>query len=62
MNLEPIIQSEVSQKGKNKYILIHIYGIGNGTDEIICGGVQQRHRYKEQFFGHDGEGKLGLDI
>ena len=40
MNLEPIIQSEVSQKGKNKYILIHIYGIGNGTDEIICGGVQ----------------------
>ena len=28
MNLEPIIQSEVSQKGKDKYhILIHIYGI-----------------------------------
>ena len=28
MNLEPIIQSEVSQKGKNKYhILTHIYGI-----------------------------------
>ena len=28
MNLEPIIQSEVSQKEKNKYcILIHIYGI-----------------------------------
>ena len=27
MNLEPIIQSEVSQKGKNKYILMHIYGI-----------------------------------
>ena len=28
MNLEPIIQSEVSQKEKEKYhILIHIYGI-----------------------------------
>ena len=28
MNLEPIIQSEVSQKEKNKYcILPHIYGI-----------------------------------
>ena len=28
MNLEPIIQSEVSQKQKDKYhILMHIYGI-----------------------------------
>ena len=28
MNLEPITQSEVSQKEKNKYhILTHIYGI-----------------------------------
>ena len=28
MNLEPIIYSEVSQKGKDKYhILMHIYGI-----------------------------------
>ena len=28
MDLEPIIQNEVSQKEKNKYhILIHIYGI-----------------------------------
>ena len=28
MNLEPIIQSEVSQKEKNKrHILVHIYGI-----------------------------------
>ena len=27
MNLEPIIQSEVSQKEKSKYILTHIYGI-----------------------------------
>ena len=28
MDLEPLIQSKVSQKGKNKYcILTHIYGI-----------------------------------
>ena len=28
MNLEPIIQSEVSQKEKNQYcLLMHIYGI-----------------------------------
>ena len=38
MNLEPVIQSEVSQKEKNKYrILIHINGIQkNDTDERIC--------------------------
>ena len=38
MNLEPVIQSEVSQKEKNKYrILIHINGIQkNDTDELIC--------------------------
>ena len=35
-NLEPIIQSEVSQKEKDKYILMHIYGIKkNGTEEFI---------------------------
>ena len=27
MNLKPAIQSKVSQKEKNKYILTHIYGI-----------------------------------
>ena len=37
MNLEPIIQSEVSQKEKDKYcILTHIYRIQkNGTEEFI---------------------------
>ena len=37
MNLEPIIQSEMSQKEKDKYhILIHIYGIyKNITEEFI---------------------------
>ena len=38
INLEPIIQSEVRQKDKNKYhISRHIYGIQkDGTDEPIC--------------------------
>ena len=37
MNLEPIIQSEVSQKEKDKYhILMHIYRIQkNDTEEFI---------------------------
>ena len=38
MNLEPIIQSEVSQKEKDKCcILMHIYGIlKDGTDDPTC--------------------------
>ena len=38
MELEPIIQSEVSQKEKDKYcILMHIYEIKKDcTDEIFC--------------------------
>ena len=38
MNLEPLIQSEVSQKEKNRYrILMHICEIWKtGTDETIC--------------------------
>ena len=37
MNLEPIIQSEMSQKEKDKYcILTHIYGIQkNGTETSL---------------------------
>ena len=38
MDLETVIQSEVSQKGNNKYcILTHICGtLKNGTDELVC--------------------------
>ena len=38
MKLEPIIQSEVSQKDKDQYsILMHIYGIyKDGNDNRIC--------------------------
>ena len=38
INLEPIIQSEIGQKEKNKYcILTHVYGIQkSGADESPC--------------------------
>ena len=38
LNLETLIQSEVSQKEKNKYhILMYICGIlKNGIDDLIC--------------------------
>ena len=44
MNLEPIIQSEVSQKEKDKYcILMHIYGIQkDGTEEFICRAAMEK--------------------
>ena len=36
MDLEAVIQSEVSQKEKNKYILTHIYESGKtGIDDLI---------------------------
>ena len=44
MNLEPIIQSEVSQKEKDKYhILTHIYGIlKNSTEEFIYRAAMEK--------------------
>ena len=44
MNLEPIIQSEVSQKQKDKYrILMHIYEIQkNGTEEFISRAAMEK--------------------
>ena len=44
MNLKPIIQSEVSQKEKDKYhILMHIYGIQkNGTEEFTYRAAMEK--------------------
>ena len=44
LNLEPIIQSEVSQKGKEKYcMLTHIYGIyTDGTDELFRAAMEMQ--------------------
>ena len=44
MNQEPIIQSEVSQKEKDKYrVLTQIYGIQkNGTEEFIYRAAMEK--------------------
>ena len=44
MNLEPVLQSEVSQKKKDKYhILTHIYGMQkNGTEELIYRATMEK--------------------
>ena len=46
MNPEPIIQSEVSQKEKDKdRILMNIYGIQkDGTNEPICRAAKEKHK------------------
>ena len=52
MNLEPIIQSEVSQKEKEKYcILTHIYKFRKMLLKSLFAGQQWRNRHKEQTSG-----------
>ena len=57
MNLESVIQSEVSQKEKDKYrILTHINGIQkNDTEELIYRAAM-RNRHREQSYGHGEKG------
>ena len=45
MKLEPIIQSEVSQKEKHQHsILMHIRGIQkDGNDDLICETAKETH-------------------
>ena len=51
MNLEAIIQSEVSQKEKDKYIIMHIYGIQkNGTEELICRAAMEKQTFRIDFW------------
>ena len=46
-NLWPVIQSEASQKEKNKYILMHMYGIQkNSTGERMCRAGMEMHMYR----------------
>ena len=48
MDLEPIIQSDVSQKEKDKYhILMHIYRILKMVLKNLFTGQQGRNRHKE---------------
>ena len=47
MKLEPIMQSEVSQKEKHQYIiLMHIYGIyKEGSDNPVCKTANETQVY-----------------
>ena len=70
MDLETVIQSEVSQKEKNKYhILTHICGIQkNGTDELPCKAeietqMQRTNLWIPRGKGEDGMNwEIGIDI
>ena len=52
MKLEPIIQSEVSQKEKHQYsILTHIYGIyKDGNDDPVCKTAKKTQMYMMDFW------------
>ena len=52
MKLEPIIQSEVSQKDKHQYsILTHIYGIlKDGNVNPICKSEKETQTYRTDFW------------
>ena len=58
-----VIQSEVSQKEKNKYhILIHIYGIQkNGSDEPICRAGIETQMERTDLWTPEGEGEGGMN-
>ena len=61
MKLEPIIQSEVSQKDKHQYsILMHIYGIyKDGNNNPICKTEKETQMYRTDFWTL-GEGEGGM--
>ena len=52
MKVEPIIQSEISQKEKHQYsILMHIYGIQkDGNDNPICDTVKETEMYRTVYW------------
>ena len=58
MKLEPIIQSEVSQKEKHQYsILTHIMEFRKMVMTTLYARQQKRHKCIEQFFGLCGRGR-----
>ena len=63
MKLEPIIQSEVSQKEKHQYsILTHIYGIQKDGNDNLYARQQKRHRCIERTFRLCGRGRGWDDL
>ena len=60
MNLEPIIQSKVSQKEKNNYRITHIYGIQkDGTDESICRAAVETQTMRTELWTQRRGGERG---
>ena len=62
MKLEPIIQSEISQKEKNKYTLVltHIYEIQkDGTDEPICRAAMETQTQTTDLWTQWGKERVG---
>ena len=62
MDLETVIQSEVSQKEKNKYrILTHTCGIWkNGIDDLICKAEIETQTQGTDVWIPRGEGEGGM--
>ena len=60
-NLEPVMESEVSQREKNKcHILRHIYGIyKNSTDEPICREVVETQMYRMDLWTEERKKRAG---
>ena len=58
LKLEPIIQSELSQKEKHQYsILTHIYGIQkDSNDDPMCKAAKETD-VKKRLLDYVGEGK-----
>ena len=61
MNQEPIKQSKVSQKEKDKYrILMHMYGIWKeGTDEPICKAAVEMQTQRMDLWTQWGKMRVG---
>ena len=61
IKLEPIIQSEVSQKDKHQYsILTHIYGIyKDGNDNPICKTEKVTQMYRTDFWAPWEKARVG---
>ena len=67
MSLEPIIQSEVSQKKEDKYsMLMHMCGLFLCNRRmvlmILFAGQQMRCRHKEQTYDHSEGGRRWDDL
>ena len=62
MKLEPIIQSEVSQKEKHQYsILTHVYGIQkDGNNDTIYKTAKKDTDIKNRLLDSVGEGEGGM--